>query len=72
MHCLLQCFQRQWAGLVLPLTWGVPGHPSERSEWMQPLGSEVQTLQLPQPSKTARTSRGAPGELLLYTKNLAK
>lgn len=71
MPRLLQCFEQVWFG-VFPLSRVFQPHPSEHSESMQPLGSEVQTLLLPQPSKTARTRCDALGELLLYTKDLAK
>lgn len=71
MPRLLQCFEQVWFA-VIPFSGAFQPHPSEHSESMQPLGSKVQILLLPQPSKTARTHRDAPGELLLYTKDLAK
>lgn len=71
MPRLLQCFEQVWCA-VIPLSGVFQPCPSEHSESMQPLGSEVQTLLLPQPSQTARTHRDALGELLLYTKDLAK
>lgn len=71
MPRLLQCFEQVWFA-VIPFSGVFQPHPSEHSESMQPLGSKVQILLLPQPSKTARTHRDALGELLLYTKDLAK
>lgn len=71
MPRLLQCFEQVWFA-VIPLSGVFQPHLSEHSESLQPLGSKVQTLLLPQPSQTAGTHRDAPGELLLYTKDLAK
>lgn len=73
VYRLLQCFQQERVCFGLLLLSGVSQPcPSEHSESVQPLGSEVQTLPLPQPRKTATTAIVPQGECCPYTKGLAK
>lgn len=73
VHHSLQCFQQEWVWFgLIPLSGVSQPRPPEHSELMQPLGSEAQTLPLPQPSKTATTRCSAPRELLPIYKGLGK